>query len=272
MKRLRYLIITTLLTLSATAGHPRLLTPPRARNIKQIRSKVIAKPKAHPRPRPQAAPTPIGTTPHLITGIPKSGTHLLKKVAEALTGMHATWIKRYTGTYKEINYRAVQQAMRSRQTLLSAHLHGTPENIEVIRKYDLKTVLIYRDPRDQAVSLSYYLHRMNPRARQMFGNNLMNLDLGVEKISQQELLTLIIGKLAESYALFTALLAEPTILAIKFEDLVGARGGGSDEASIHAIAKIAEQLTGTADERNVHEVAARLFGGTLTFRKGQIGS
>jgi len=271
-----YFIVTTLVALSVHADQLQLAKPDqqhsRSRQSKKARRSRRTRPMARHRLGPQNGPVPSDTPPRLITGIPKSGTHLLKKVAEALTGTRATWIKRYTGTYKEINDRAIHQAMRSRQTLLSAHLHGTPENIATIEKHQLKTVIIYRDPRDQAVSLSYYLHRMSPRARQMFGNNLLNLGLGNERISQTNLLTLIIGKLAESYALFTPLLGEPNILAIRFEDLVGARGGGSNEASIQALAQIAERLTGTANEKRVHEVAARLFGGTLTFRKGKIGS
>ena len=217
------------------------------------------------------AATETDTPLRIISGLPKSGTHLLKKVAETLTGTRAMWIKRYMGTYKDLNEKAIEQATRTRQILLSAHLHGTPENIALIKTHGIRTVFIYRDPRDQAVSLAYYLHRMNPRARQMFANGLFNLSLGTEQITREELLTLIISRLTESYALFMPLAKEKSILAIRFEDLVGQKGGGSEEASLMTIERIAEMLEGTVDERKIHTIANSLFGGTMTFRKGKIG-
>jgi len=215
--------------------------------------------------------TQTDSTLRIVSGLPKSGTHLLKKVAEALTGTRATWIKRYSRTYRDLTEQAIEQAKRTRQTLLSAHLHGTAENVELIKKYDIRTVFVYRDPRDQAVSLAYYLHRMNPRARQMFANNLFNLGIGDERLSREELLTLIISKLPESYAFFMPLADEENILAIRFEDLVGTKGGGSDEASLRTIEQITEKLLGTIDEKRIQTVAHSLFGGTMTFRKGKIG-
>jgi len=215
--------------------------------------------------------TQTDTILRIVSGLPKSGTHLLKKVAEVLTGTRATWIKRYSSTYRDLTEQAIEQATRTRQTLLSAHLHGTAENIELIKKYNIRTVFIYRDPRDQAVSLAYYLYRMNLRSCQMFANNLFNLGLDNERLSREELLTLIISKLPESYAFFMPLADEENILTIRFEDLVGSRGGGSDEASLRTIEQIVEKLLGTVDEKKIQTVANSLFGGTMTFRKGKIG-
>ena len=59
---------------------------------------------------------------------------------------------------------------------------------------------------------------------------------------------------------------------IRFEDLVGPRGGGSLECQLKEIKKIANHLRLDVDDQVIEKVADQLFGGTETFRKGQIGS
>ena len=60
------------------------------------------------------------------------------------------------------------------------------------------------------------------------------------------------------------------VLVVKFEDLVGKQGGGSSEDQIDSIKRICRWLG--RDDGLTNSVAENLFGGTRTFRKGQMRS
>ena len=58
---------------------------------------------------------------------------------------------------------------------------------------------------------------------------------------------------------------------VKFEELVGPMGGGSEEAQRDAVARVAEHLEVPLDDRKLRAVQSDLFGSGRTFRKGQAG-
>ena len=60
-------------------------------------------------------------------------------------------------------------------------------------------------------------------------------------------------------------------MLVKFEDLVGTKGGGSAEAQRLAVERVAEHLGVGVDEATMRAVEEGLFGAGRTFRKGQIG-
>ena len=65
--------------------------------------------------------------------------------------------------------------------------------------------------------------------------------------------------------------ANPEVLTIRFEDLVGAKGGGDDERQFDTIIKISRHigLENIKDDAIKH-IQANLFGHTSTFRNGTI--
>ncbi|MDR3647105.1 MAG: hypothetical protein P4L22_06200 [Candidatus Babeliales bacterium] len=64
----------------------------------------------------------------------------------------------------------------------------------------------------------------------------------------------------------------PGICNIKFENLVGPKGGGTLEKQLAEIKKIAHHLGKHLSDKEIKEVAKNLFGESNTFRKGKIGS
>ena len=58
---------------------------------------------------------------------------------------------------------------------------------------------------------------------------------------------------------------------VKFEDLVGTKGGGSAEAQRLAVERVASHLGVEVEEATMGVVEKDLFGVGRTFRKGQIG-
>ena len=59
---------------------------------------------------------------------------------------------------------------------------------------------------------------------------------------------------------------------VKFEDLVGTKGGGSAEAQRLAVERMARHLGVEVEEATMRAVEEGLFGVGRTFRKGQIGA
>lgn len=61
-------------------------------------------------------------------------------------------------------------------------------------------------------------------------------------------------------------------LIVRFEDVVGSQGGGDDEVQRLTIADILRHIGKTFDENELDRLQDQLYGGTHTFRSGQIDS
>jgi hypothetical protein len=77
--------------------------------------------------------------------------------------------------------------------------------------------------------------------------------------------------LAERYGRFLGWEREGGAVMVKFEDLVGHGGGGSEKAQRLAVERVARHMGVPADEGTLRRVEEHLFGVGRTFRKGQIG-
>jgi hypothetical protein len=156
----------------------------------------------------------------------------------------------------------------------------------------MRAVFIYRDPRDQIVSQVYFI-RDYPSVWSMY-----------YELSMQELISLLISKRGcvernvgdramirrsdpvrrvrsaeDYYQLFLGWTTEPRVFAVRFEDLVGSRGGGDDGRQLATLRAIARHFDVDASEAALELTARTAFGATDgmfrpggTFRKGQIGA
>jgi len=61
-------------------------------------------------------------------------------------------------------------------------------------------------------------------------------------------------------------------LIVRFEDLVGSKGGGSDEIQRNTIKAILEFSGISKYDNEIDKIQLSLFGGTHTFREGQINA
>jgi hypothetical protein len=153
-----------------------------------------------------------------------------------------------------------------------AHLPFSPAAAEELRASGARPVLMLRDPRDLAVSHAEHLashpeHFLHEAYRSM--------------TPPERLLASIVGLrvaavgLLDVGARFRSVLpwgAEAGALALRFEDLVGPRGGGTREAQVDALARLARHAGARCSSDRLETAADQLFGGTATFRAGQVGS
>lgn len=196
----------------------------------------------------------IENTHFAVISIPKSGTHLLLKLLSILTNT-----KQLITTYKTW-YQLDERTMHNFLTkpfLLKAHIIHINENIMQINKSNIKTCFLYRDPRAQIVSSAFFIVKELP----VFAK--FDLNVIIDKL---------ITEIDHFYHLFLPWQFEPYIYTTTFEKLIGENGGGSQDAQLQEIIAIANHVGVQIDLQQALDISKQLFGGTPTFREGQIDS
>ncbi|NGX63719.1 MAG: hypothetical protein KR126chlam6_01132 [Candidatus Anoxychlamydiales bacterium] len=188
--------------------------------------------------------------------IRKSGTHMLTRLLELL----------------EIPHRL-------------NHLLYLDEFNEFLANPNLKGIVLIRDPRDVCVS-SVFWHSP-PRGIQgglpLNEKDMQHLDPDQLNIwnesSFEKRLSIMIGhnfplpysQVNLEYELAKKALKNNNFFLIRFEDLVGERGGGSDEKQYSTIKKLLLFLKMDIPEEKIKFAMNQLYGSSLSFRKGIIG-
>jgi hypothetical protein len=235
------------------------------------------------------------TTGFVINSLPKSGTNLVQRLLQLLPGVVDARVRLQHGTLEHFRApgdeggpshvvgvgwpqqvaeatlrRALQQLGPGRYAL--GHFPHADGMARLMREHALKTVLVLRDPRDVAASHARYARNTPQQAMHRHYQGLSE---------EQQLMTSIVGHEPEREG-------EPRLLSIEqrcravlgwrqapqnytttFEQLVGARGGGSAEAQLREVKNILAHIG--ARHAQPAQLASRLFGGTRTFAKGLIG-
>ena len=188
----------------------------------------------------------------LCNSYPKSGTHLLYQILYSLPGLEK-WddivsVQALCGIMNTTDHIRWKIGSAPNNSVVRCHLMYCDEIRQLLQEFNCKIIFIYRDLRDVAVSHArwvtkepkiflhpYYL-QLNDFDRQLmssikgvpvgtlFGSNLSQPDIG------------------QDFSRWRGWINEPTALAVKFEDLVGARGGGSEETRIKTIQRIVDYL------------------------------
>lgn len=234
-----------------------------------------------------------------VNSLPKSGTHLLHKCLE-LYGYQANGhisAGMFLGSNaKAICRRLFMRAFRQGYIIgidtpvevprswvnsrlgcvkdnqfITAHVGYTKDIYYAVNDYSLKPIVVIRDPR---AVLNSFVHYVQTLKRHVLYGEFSNLSV-VEKYEAA-----LYGRRFKAAVLQPINLRcrslDPWIynseaLLVKFEDLVGAGGGGSKDRQIQAL----EQLCSYArlDTSKAEYVADSLFGpGKSTFRKGTVDS
>ena len=61
------------------------------------------------------------------------------------------------------------------------------------------------------------------------------------------------------------------LFVVRFEDLVGSKGGGSDKAQYEVVRRLCEALRIPVQRGKINTILESLYGNSVTFRKGMIG-
>ncbi len=207
------------------------------------------------------------------SSIRQSGTHLLQKCIELLTGRQEYWIHGLDGIWHHNRHDYNAQIIRTRPSLLKgttknfvgAHMPFSQKFSSYLGSLGYKKLFIYRDPRDQVVSRTFAILKRPDEFPREAKKNTSPAYFGL-------LLMEIINQVPHRYGRYMPWKDDPTCCAIKFEDLIGPDGGGSQQAQVKAIRKIAKHIGVRLTPKILETCKKNIFGGTFTFRKGQIGS
>ncbi|MBI4662350.1 MAG: sulfotransferase domain-containing protein [Verrucomicrobia bacterium] len=94
-----------------------------------------------------------------IAGLPKSGTTWLKQLLERIPGYQFVEPPDPTGVRENHDISSEMFASLPREVPLVMKMHTSPakQNLAVIRHYGLRTIVMYRDLRDQCISNYYHV-------------------------------------------------------------------------------------------------------------------
>lgn len=215
---------------------------------------------------------------------PKSGTHLLYQILYSLPGT-SKWndivsVQALCGIMNTADHIRWKIGSAPDGSIVRSHLMCTEEIRTILANESCKQFFIYRDLRDVAVSHArwvlkepqIFLHDIYKKLPS-FDEQLMSTIQGVpigtpfgSNLSQPNI--------GQDFSRWAGWIEDPNTLAIRFEDLVGERGGGDEVKRLHVISQILDHLN---IDMAVSEIQTRFASTTMnpgeshTFVKGGKG-
>jgi hypothetical protein len=229
----------------------------------------------------------------LATSMPKAGTHLLSSLLANFPRMmfsgHHHAFRNFYVTHSggdgeassdkgDIDWGKVEKALASvnKGQYMTAHFSPKSELVAILKKLEYKTLVILRDPRDVAVSSSFYLahlrrHFLNERFTSELtskDDRLMAVITGLpDTVTRRGLPS--VGNRIERYKQW---IGQPTAYLTRFERLVGPNGGGSAEEQRREIMSIGAHINRPLNLQEAESLAIKTWSNrSSTFRKGAIG-
>ena len=218
-----------------------------------------------------------------INSLPKAGTHLLTSELARIDGLQNSRLhllnseilkfpeNQSTKTEIDIDFTKKQIGRIRHGQYFSAHLPWSPAMESLMVDHGIAPIFVLRDPRDVLASLYHYIMGLKRHRQHQFLANpaLSKLDryrFLVEGHSGEPFRR----PMAEILDLYAPWAESERTLTVRFEALVGARGGGSDEEKRAAFQRIAAHC-GIPEDRlpgNITQAPAK----TATLRKGMSGT
>jgi sulfotransferase 6B1 len=225
----------------------------------------------------------------LANSIPKAGTHLLTQLLGGVdrlwfSGLHVIdknfWAAGVADTeaYAPVDDALFRKRMRRVRNgqFLTAHLTAQPVTVRALDDLGFAPLLMIRDPRDIAVSLAFW-YGTNPRVYAYERFSAMSSDA-------ERLLAAIVGlpggagrqpvpSIGERLRHFRGWLTEPGTCVVRFEELVGSAGGGSDEQQFDAVRRVLRHCRRETSDERTADLARSVFAThSKTFRRGTIAT
>lgn len=234
-----------------------------------------------------------------INSLPKSGTHLTAKClklmgyserdhvgsAQVLNPGLVSKFRRLSmmpirqgylvgiDTPVEISRSTVNRMLRNapERSFITAHVGYSTALLDAVVRHGVQPIVVSRDPRAVLVSFVHYVaqrkeHVLHTEFEMLSMEDRFDAVLNGRRFRNAYLEPLRIRCLA-----LDGWLHSPDTLKIRFEDLVGNRGGGSDDIQRATLSRLAETLG--IKNPPIDTVMEELFGpGRHTFRKGQVAS
>lgn len=233
--------------------------------------------------------------PVFLDSLPKSGTHLLAKALTGLPGIDHSGRHMDRKTIAEFVDRDVEFPLEGREDIniqtdfpwierlfrsippgrfLTAHLNFHPNVHAALVRMNFKILLMMRDPRDVVVSWADYIAKEENHLLYPFFSGTdpdYRISCGIQGVSGEVTRTRRQPAIAELISGHTKWKTQGGAFLVRFEELIGEKGGGSREVQQGLIGQLAEFLETDCDVSVIDTICDNLFGGTYTFNSGLIG-
>jgi hypothetical protein len=221
----------------------------------------------------------------LANSLPKAGTHLVAQLLRNLPNVHFSGrhhampdFRRDPHRQMSIDWDSVRRALSSVSDgqYMTSHFAALPKLLELLADLEYQTVFIVRDPRDVVVSNAFFIS--NLRRHDLFER--FHADF---RTTEERIMACIRGfpandrsrgleSIGERLRSFAGWSDDPRTYTTRFEDLVGARGGGSDHLQLDEVRRIAAHVGRPLDVAVAQAIAQKTWSTrSSTFRKGIIG-
>lgn len=212
----------------------------------------------------------------VLASVPKTGTNLVSRTLRLFPQLRS--IGSAVGAADQKAEMRERIAKVGRGEFITTH-YPLPDILDLVDQHGLRGVFVLRDPRDTCVSWYHYImkesahwcHRYFREGLEDPASRLMAAITGLEPNSEtgRPYLASIDGH----FRTRLDYLEDRRFLTVRFEDVVGSRGGGDDMRQREAIFRVAEHLGLKLRQGDVSNIVGHAFGeDSPTFRKGQIGS
>lgn len=208
----------------------------------------------------------------LINSIPKAGTHLLEEALDNFPLLRNASQRTLRG-WQSIDDATLRRiAGLKKGVFITAHLPAHRPLVSLVQAEEIRVLLMIRDPRDTVVSSFKYVtyvdstHRWHEYYASLPDDDarLLATIKGVDGL---------VSPIDEVLAKFEGWLDQEDTLVVRFEDLIGNRGGGDRLRQLRTIRAMAEHLNIELSEKQCRTIGERAYSTkSLTFRKGRIGS
>jgi hypothetical protein len=207
-----------------------------------------------------------------LNSIPKCGTYLTLKCLQKLINKNFLTCSGWTNLKQE-------EIRILNGRIYKAHALYSLDNIRLALGNNLKTIFVIRDPRAQVVSMAKWVKKHPKVWKKHRDKSLREViveliqdcsDIYSTQFESAKLRT--INNIQELYCEYLGWIETSNVLTIKFEDLVGFQGGGSNELQIKVVKEIADHVNVKLSLSEIKQISQQLFGSSSTFTTGQISS
>lgn len=212
--------------------------------------------------------------------VPKSGTNLLTECLSLFPSLRPSFEHVSMNSNRRSGTAELERKVASTKSgqYTSGHAFHTDDNRDILADHDVRSILIVRDPRDVVTSHFHYVtekntsHRLTEHYRGLADDEarLMASIRGVDDEHTADGDPL--ESIGEWMEAFGGWRREPFNVIVRFEDLIGPKGGGDRERQKETVRRIGDHLDVDLDADTVEYVAQNTFStDSETFRKGLIG-
>jgi hypothetical protein len=219
--------------------------------------------------RPSALLGRISGPRVLVTSIPKSGTHLVERALLSFPGLRHCGRRTLSAwdTLEPETWSALAR-IRPGQFAL-AHLPAFAELSPWLDEAGIRTLFVIRDPRDVLVSYSRYVTELE-RSHPAHAHFAALPDDAARLLAAIEGMAGVVAPIDELLRRYAGWLEPGRALVVRFEELVGPRGGGDAVRQLESVRSIAAFLGLDLPDRRLATIAERSFSTrSSTFHSGQ---